>query len=75
MSIDNENIELVSVSELLTEAAVTCPYCWELLDIVIDHTDEENQQVIDCQVCCQPIVIRIHYADGNLELQAERENA
>ncbi len=74
MSIKASDIELVSVNELLTEADITCPYCWELQSIVIDHTDEQTRQVIDCQICCQPILIHMQFTGNSLQLQADREN-
>jgi len=74
MDINKHSIELFSVSELLTENTITCPYCWELQQIIVDHTDEETQQLIDCQVCCQPIVLHIQHNSDGLELHTEREN-
>ena len=71
---ENQYPDLISVSELLTETSITCPYCWESQEIMIDHTDEENWQVIDCQICCQPIVMQIQYEDDHVALQVEREN-
>ena len=45
---------------------ITCPYCWESIEITLDLSVEEQQQVEDCSVCCRPIVIRYRAAEGGL---------
>jgi hypothetical protein len=45
---------------------ITCPYCWESIEIALDLSVDEQQQVEDCSVCCRPIVIRYSTADGEL---------
>jgi len=39
----------------LTQGNITCPYCGERLDILIDPSDLDQQYIEDCQVCCKPI--------------------
>ncbi|WP_394190131.1 CPXCG motif-containing cysteine-rich protein [Pseudoalteromonas atlantica] len=39
----------------LTQGNITCPYCCERLDILIDPSDLDQQYIEDCQVCCKPI--------------------
>ena len=46
---------------------ITCPYCWEPIEIALDLTVDSQQQVEDCSVCCRPIVIRYSAADGELK--------
>lgn len=54
---------------------ITCPYCWESIDITLDLSVEEQQQVEDCSVCCRPIVIRYRAEDGELaSLDVAAEN-
>jgi hypothetical protein len=45
---------------------ITCPYCWEAIEIALDLSVDSQQQVEDCSVCCRPIVIRYSTADGEL---------
>jgi hypothetical protein len=55
---------------------ITCPYCWEAIEIALDLSVESQQQVEDCSVCCRPIVVRYGTADGELatlEIRAENE--
>ncbi len=71
--IDKPIIE--SVHDLLQETSITCPYCWESIDIVIDQSSGESGYIEDCQVCCQPIKIDIQYhANGEAQLNIQREN-
>lgn len=60
----------------LTEAGrFECPYCMTINDIEIDTLNDVNQeQVVDCQICCQPIVITVFENSNGLVLNAEREN-
>jgi hypothetical protein len=51
---------------LIQFEAITCPYCWESIEIALDLSVETQQQVEDCSVCCRPIVIRYSAADGEL---------
>ena len=54
---------------------ITCPYCWEPIEITLDLTVESQQQVEDCSVCCRPIVVRYSTADGELvSLEVAAEN-
>ena len=39
----------------LTEKKITCPYCGEQIDILLDPADLNQQYIEDCQVCCKPI--------------------
>ena len=45
---------------------ITCPYCWESIEISLDLSVDAQQQVEDCSVCCRPIVVRYSAADGEL---------
>jgi len=51
---------------VLQYETITCPYCWEAIEIALDLSVESQQQVEDCSVCCRPIVIRYSAADGEL---------
>ena len=45
---------------------ITCPCCWESIEITLDLSVESQQPVEDCSVCCRPIVIRYNATDGEL---------
>jgi hypothetical protein len=59
---------------LIHHEAITCPYCWETIEIALDLSVEEQRYVEDCSVCCRPISIRYRADDGVLsevEIAAE----
>lgn len=60
----------------LDSVLVQCPYCWETLDISVDPSVAEQEYVEDCQVCCQPILLRVTFDDHlapHAEARAENE--
>jgi hypothetical protein len=58
---------------VLEEAEVTCPYCWERLTLLLDLSEPEQEYIEDCQVCCQPMLIRYASSAGELlSVAAER---
>lgn len=60
---------------MIQAETITCPYCWQPIEIVLDLSVETQRQVEDCSVCCRPIVIAYRTEDGELtELDVEAEN-
>jgi uncharacterized protein YbaR (Trm112 family) len=54
---------------------ITCPYCWESIEVALDLSVDEQRQVEDCSVCCRPIVIAYRAEDGAVaQLDAVAEN-
>ncbi len=52
-----------------------CPYCMVPNDVEVDEVNDVGQeQVLDCQICCQPIVLSVYRDGDELALQASREN-
>ena len=37
------------------ERKVQCPFCGELLWVLIDPSIQHQEYIEDCQVCCRPI--------------------
>ena len=59
----------------MEERLVQCPYCDEFIEILIDVSVGDQEYVEDCQVCCQPMVIRASIFDGEIfDLVIVREN-
>jgi hypothetical protein len=53
-------------------ANVTCPYCYEQLEVYIDP-DTEGELVRDCDVCCHPWTVHVSRdAAGALYVQVTR---
>ena len=51
-------------------AEVWCPYCGEPNEIAVDPGSGEQQEYIeDCQVCCQPWQVIVHYGpEGDVDV-------
>ena len=39
----------------LRESTVRCPYCGELIEVLIDCSVPSQSYIEDCSVCCRPI--------------------
>jgi hypothetical protein len=60
----------------LEEKNIACPYCGEIISILIDTSVETQEYIEDCQVCCRPIEIQlIVSADGSCQIDARDENS
>ena len=55
-------------------ALVTCPYCGEEVEITLDPGGEDEQEYVeDCEVCCRPWNVTVHYGPaGVAEVRVER---
>ena len=54
----------------LQESKASCPYCGEVIHILLNHEDVDSEYIEDCEVCCRPIRFLVRESDGE-ELQAE----
>ena len=60
---------------LLQEHTISCPYCGELITILVDDSVETQQYIEDCQVCCRPIDIRVAVLEnGSCQVDVRDEN-
>ena len=52
------------------DAVVECPYCGESVEITLDPgSGNEQEYVEDCEVCCQPWQVTVHYdEDGHADV-------
>ena len=61
--------------DYLQEQTLSCPYCGESIEVLIDPQDAGDQYIEDCQVCCRPITINVTSDSmGNLSVLAHDEN-
>ena len=60
---------------LLKSAFVQCPYCGEVLELLIDDSIEEQAYIEDCQVCCRPISVFVNFeAGGEPQVEVKQED-
>ena len=61
--------------EFIREKEIVCPYCGELISILIDCSIRNQSYIEDCHVCCQPILINILITDDNkIHVNSRKEN-
>jgi hypothetical protein len=60
---------------MLTLFEISCPYCGEPIEILVDASAGDQRYIEDCQVCCRPITLSIQMdADGDPQVSATSEN-
>ena len=58
----------------LDEVEITCPHCWEPIQILVEPADAEQAYTEDCSVCCRPIRLSVTTdPDGLFTVSAEPE--
>lgn len=59
----------------LLDRNITCPYCGESIEILIDDSVAEQDYFEDCSVCCRPIRIQQNIGfDGDCLLTILRDD-
>lgn len=59
----------------LESAEVSCPSCWETIELAVDTSAGDQIYTEDCAVCCQPMRVRLIVGDsGGFTLEVEAEN-
>ena len=53
------------------EFRVTCPYCGEEVEVYVEP-DVRGQFVQDCEVCCNPWLVRVVRQEGDRYLEVRR---
>ncbi|MES9858083.1 MAG: CPXCG motif-containing cysteine-rich protein [Sedimenticola sp.] len=48
----------------LSENSISCPYCGESIDVLIDCSEEDQEYIEDCQVCCRPIIFKVNVSSS-----------
>lgn len=44
---------------MLTSTQISCPYCGEPIELLLDASAGEQCYIEDCQVCCRPITVSV----------------
>lgn len=54
---------------------VGCPYCGELIYLVLDTSAGAQRYIEDCRVCCRPITVDMDVdADGDAVVRVQAED-
>jgi len=60
--------------DLLQTHDLSCPYCGEIIQIIVDCSIPEQEYIEDCQVCCRPINFHINIDSDNVQIKTSYEN-
>jgi hypothetical protein len=61
--------------EPIQEANVNCPYCGEVISVLLDASVDQQEYIEDCQVCCKPIVFHVRVSgEGCCTVEVRDEN-
>ncbi|WP_072660351.1 CPXCG motif-containing cysteine-rich protein [Mariprofundus micogutta] len=55
---------------------ITCPYCWQEIEITVDCSAGAQRYSEDCSVCCRPLLLTILQDESEnyrVEVSAENE--
>jgi len=50
-----------------------CPYCWEEISMLLDPSISQQTYVEDCEICCNPIVLKVSFEHLELMEFSARE--
>lgn len=60
---------------MLEEVPIECPYCGEVIDLLVDASGGAQHYIEDCRVCCRPIGIHVTVDDdGDVRVTVASEN-
>ena len=60
---------------LVETVELQCPFCGEMISVLVDCSLGEQSYVEDCSVCCQPMLLTIRMdEDGSPSVEALPEN-
>jgi len=60
---------------LLETLRLSCPYCGEMNEVVIDTSVASQEYIEDCAICCRPMLLCIEVDDGGeVTVSARAEN-
>lgn len=62
----DEEAEDADTGERTQYHPITCPYCGETIDIALDLSGGDQDDVQDCTVCCSPIHVTYSVSRGKL---------
>jgi phage terminase large subunit GpA-like protein len=52
--------------ETIVSADITCPHCGETFSLEVDTSQNEQDLIEDCSVCCRPINLTIRCQPGEV---------
>lgn len=56
------------------ERDISCPYCGEVITVLIDDSVPHQTYIEDCQVCCRPIEFDVWVSDGDISINISADH-
>ena len=54
---------------------IACPYCGEVITLLLDASAGPQRYIEDCQVCCRPITVDLDVDDdGEMQVRVHAED-
>ncbi|WP_133643351.1 CPXCG motif-containing cysteine-rich protein [Zeaxanthinibacter enoshimensis] len=50
----------------MNEHFFQCPYCWETISMLLDPSAGQQQYIEDCEVCCNPVEVKMNFSGEEL---------
>lgn len=66
-AVADEDGESPPTGERTLQYPITCPHCGETIDIAVDLSGADQDDVQDCSVCCSPIHVTYSVRAGQLQ--------
>lgn len=54
--------------------AVACPYCAQVVEVLVDPSVPAQEYVEDCEVCCRPITLTVTVDGQHVVVAARSED-
>lgn len=58
--------------QFTTLSAQSCPYCGERISLVVEASEETQEYIEDCEVCCRPLIVVVDQ-EGGVSLKRDDE--
>lgn len=53
---------------------IQCPYCGEMIDIIVDTSVQDQKYIEDCSVCCRPIEMDVLIEGDDARVISKRDD-
>jgi hypothetical protein len=60
--------------EGLIQTKIHCPYCGEMIEVLLDPEELGGEYIEDCQVCCRPIIFSVSDSEYGISVNTRTEN-
>ncbi|GGK67567.1 CPXCG motif-containing cysteine-rich protein [Amphritea balenae] len=58
----------------IEQKSAACPYCGEMIELVLDLSVGEQEYIEDCQVCCRPVSVALTIDESGVQVTLNHEN-